>query len=386
VGEGAPARLRPEGVYLITGGLGRVGLAVAAHLVRRVGARLVLTGRAGLPPREEWSRRLETGGANSTLERRIRAVLELEALGGQVLVVGADTADLAAMEDVVARTRARFGALHGVVHAAGVLDAAAWRPLRALSREECDRQLRPKVQGLEVLARVLEGEDPDFVLLMSSLSAVLGGVGYGAYAAANLYMDAFVEEQHRRRRRQWISVNWDTWASEDAPARGAPGGELARLAMEPAEAMLALDRILGLRRSRQVLVSTADPAARLSLAAAPAAVPVVVEAGSARHARPNLHSVYVAPEGPAEERLAVIWCETLGIERVGRDDNFFELGGTSLLAIRMVAKAGAAFGIELPAAAVFEGPTVRSMGRLVEAKAGREGALASFAPAEGSRE
>jgi len=149
---------------------------------------------------------------------------------------------------------------------------------------------------------------------------------------------------------------------------------------------LALDRILGLRRTRRVLVSTADPAARLSLAAAPAAVPVVVEAGSARHARPNLHSVYVAPEGPAEERLAAIWCETLGIERVGRDDNFFELGGTSLLAIRMVAKVGAAFGIELPAAAVFEGPTVRSMGRLVEAKAGREGALASFAPAEGSRE
>jgi phthiocerol/phenolphthiocerol synthesis type-I polyketide synthase E len=385
VGEGTPARLRPEGVYLITGGLGRVGLAVAGHLVRRVRARLVLTGRAGLPPREEW-RRLEAGGADSTVARRIRAVLALEAIGGEVLVVGADTADAAAMEDVVARTRARFGALHGVVHAAGVLDATAWRPLHALSREECDRQLRPKVQGLEVLARVLEGEDPDFVLLMSSLSAVLGGVGYGAYAAANLYMDAFVEQHHRRGRRQWISVNWDTWAGEDAPAGGAPGGELARLAMEPAEATLAFDRILGLRRIRQVLVSTADPAARLSRAAAPPAAPVVAEAGSARHARPNLHSVYVAPEGPAEKRLAAIWCETLGIERVGRDDNFFELGGTSLLAIRMVAKAGAAFGIELPAAAVFEGPTVRSMGRLVEAKAGQEGALASFAPAEGSRE
>jgi phthiocerol/phenolphthiocerol synthesis type-I polyketide synthase E len=303
-----------------------------------------------------------------------------------VLVIGADSADEAAMAEVVAQARERFGGIHGVVHAAGVLDTSAWRPLRELSREECDRQLRPKVEGLEVLARVLEGQEPDFVLLMSSLSAALGGVGYGAYAAANQYMDAFVDAQHRRGQRHWISVNWDAWASEDEPAAGGPGSQLARLAMEPAEATLALDRVLQSRRTPQVLVSTADLSARLSRAVVPAAAPVAAEAGATRHTRPDLHSVYVAPEGRVEKRLATIWCDTLGIERVGLDDNFFELGGTSLLAIRMVARTGDAFGIELPTASVFEGPTVRSMGRLVEAKAGPEGALASIGPAEGSRE
>jgi len=94
----------------------------------------------------------------------------------------------------------------------------------------------------------------------------------------------------------------------------------------------------------------------------------------------------VAAESRVEKRLATVWCETLGLERVGLDDNFFELGGTSLLAIRMVARVGDAFGIELPAASVFEGPTVRSMGRLVEAKAGPEGTLLSIGSAEGSRE
>jgi polyketide synthase 12 len=132
-----------------------------------------------------------------------------------------------------------------------------------------------------------------------------------------------------------------------------------------------------------VLVSTADLPVRFARAAAHAPAAEVPLAG---HARPSLHTVYVAPEGAVERRLSAIWSETLGIERVGLDDTFFELGGTSLLAIRMMAKVGAAFEVELPAAAVFEAPTVRSMGRLVEAKAAREGALASGVPAEGSAE
>jgi phthiocerol/phenolphthiocerol synthesis type-I polyketide synthase E len=384
-----PALLRPHGVYLITGGLGRLGLTIAAHLAGRVQAKLVLTGRTGLPPREEWDRWQLADRAETTESRRVRAGLALEALGSEVLTLAADAADANAMESVVAQACARFGGLHGVIHAAGVLDAGAWRPLGELSRAECERQLQPKVAGVEVLAGVLEGRTLDFVLLMSSLSSVLGGVGYGAYAAANHYLDAFAAAQHRRGRREWVCVDWDSWANADvAGASGAGAGaadEWARLSMEPAEALLALDQVLGSTRTPQVLVSTADLAARLGRLAMPAPVAPVAAAAGALHARPNLYSVYVAPESSLERRMSAIWGETLGIERVGLDDNFFELGGSSLLASRMAARVGSTFEVEMPAAAVFEGPTVRSMSRLVEARTGSQGALASSAPAEGSR-
>jgi acyl transferase domain-containing protein/acyl carrier protein len=373
-----PFRLRPGGVYLITGGLGRVGLAIAQHLSRRVRARLVLTGRSGLPRREEWGSWLAREGGGGGIGRRIRSVQALEALGGEVLVLPADVADAAEMTEVVATVRSRFGEIHGVVHAAGALDRA-WHPLPELSREECERQFRPKVQGLEVLAHVLKGERPDFVLLMSSLSAVLGGLGYGAYAAANLFMDAFVEAQHARGRRSWISVDWDAWQADVAAASGSPGAELARLAMTPEEAGEALDRILGLGPTSRVVVSTADLAARVALWSRPdarAAAPGAAEGrGPGRHPRPNLHSGYVTPESPVEKRVAELWSEMLGIDRVGLHDSFFELGGSSLLAVQLVARVRAVFGVELSVAAVFEGPTVHSLSRLVGESAARGGAL-----------
>jgi NAD(P)-dependent dehydrogenase (short-subunit alcohol dehydrogenase family) len=369
LGEGPPRRLRPEGVYLITGGLGRVGLALAAHLAHRVRAKLVLTGRSGLPPRATWGERLRKEEEAGTLARRIRAVQALEALGSEVLVLEADVADEDRMAEVVAQARDRLGAINGVIHAAGVLDSAAWRPLRELSWDECMRQFRPKVEGLAALARALEGEDPDFVLLMSSLSAVLGGVGYGAYAAANLFMDAFVEAQHQRGRRTWSSVNWDAWQAEGTPATGGPAAELARLAMTPAEGCEALDRILALGPVSRIIVSSADLLERIARASrteGPTASTTPGETLSTpRYARPNLHSVYVAPETPTERKLAELWSELLGIERVGLHDNFFELGGTSLVAIQMVGRVRVLFKADLSVAAVFEGPTVQSLSRLI---------------------
>jgi len=301
-------------------------------------------------------------------------------------VLAADAADPTAMADVVRQVRARFGAIHGVVHAAGLLDARAWRTLRELSAEECERQLRPKVQGARVLGQVLEGESPDFVLLMSSLSAVLGGIGYGAYAAGNAFLDAFAEDRHQRGQRHWISVNWDSWQATGPSSGRRAVGELERLALTTSEALEALDRILDAGRTSRVVVSTADLGARLLRWSRPAATEdPSPEVPAARHPRPSLQTSYVAPEGEADVKLARIWSDVLGIDRVGLHDNFFELGGTSLLAIQMVARARQVFEAELSVAAVFEGPTVHSLGRLIRSGAREPGTLVS-AGSPGGRE
>src|SRR5207302_1025409 len=114
-----PLRLRDEGVYLLTGGLGGIGLALAEHLARTVRARLVLTGRSPLPPREEWDGWLAGHAADDRVSARLLQLRRIEALGAEVMAVTADAADLAQMREVVAAARQRFGAIHGVIHLPG---------------------------------------------------------------------------------------------------------------------------------------------------------------------------------------------------------------------------------------------------------------------------
>ena len=367
-----PPRLRENGTYFITGGLGGVTFVLAASLARTVKARLVLTARSPLPPMAEWDLWLGSHPEADPTSVRIARVRRLESLGAEVLVLRADAGDLPQMQAAFAEAEARFGRIHGVIHGAGIVSGGTFRPITQLGRRECEEQFHPKVAGLEVLDQVVKGRELDFCLLTSSLSSVLGGFGYGAYAAANLYMDAFV---HARRGGTvpWLSVNWDEWRLA-APAGEATEG-LARFAMAPAEGALAFARLLALRDVAQVVVSTGDLEARIEQWVRLEGLQRAREAAEARksaprHPRPNLHSAYVAPSTPTEETVAAVWAELLGLEKVGIHDNFFELGGHSLLAIQLVTEVRSRLGSDISVATLFEGPTVHSLSRLVAPPAG----------------
>lgn len=206
--KGDTTRLRPNGVYLITGGLGGIGLAIAGYLARSVQARLVLVGRSG---------------AGAAAMEQIAA---LEKAGAEVLAARGDVTDLAGMGRVIAEAQARFGTIHGVIHAAGVLEDGL---MQLKERESAARVLAPKVKGTLVLERLLEGAELDFFMLFSSVSSVLAPVGQVDYVAANSFLDAFAHAQ--RNRGPWtVAVNWARWrdvgmAAQPLPERGAhPGG------------------------------------------------------------------------------------------------------------------------------------------------------------------
>ncbi len=363
-------RLRKGGVYLITGGLGKVGLALAEHLARSAKARLVLTGRSRLPEPALRDAYLGSASADDATADRIRAVRALEALGSEVLVVKADVADRAEMESALRTVRERFGTLNGVIHAAGDLGSDVLCPVAQLEASRCERQLRPKAGGVEVLDAVLADEPLDFVLLTSSLSTVLGGLGFSAYAAANQYLDTFARRQHRRGRRWWTSVGWDGWQFASAPTsrEGASG-------IRPAEGGEALDRILGVGPVPQVIVSTSSLRERLerwTLVGPLQGEGAAERPSSEQHPRPELGTVYVSPEDAVDRRLAEIWGRLLGLDRVGLDDNFFELGGTSLLAVHMMGRLKSEFSVALSVPTLFEAPTVRALGQKIRVS-GRAG-------------
>ncbi|MGD2088417.1 MAG: amino acid adenylation domain-containing protein [Candidatus Aminicenantes bacterium] len=201
-------RLKPGGVYLVTGGLGGIGLVLAEYLAITVKARLTLTARTPLPEREAWSQWLNSHDPGDTISHKIRKILRLEDAGAEILIVSADVADKTQMKNVVTRTRERFGKINGVIHAAGVPDGGL---IQRRTREMSERVLNSKITGTLILDELLKDEELDFFILCSSVSSVSIPLGQVAYCAANIFMDSFAFYKTLNHHTFTVSIGWDAW-------------------------------------------------------------------------------------------------------------------------------------------------------------------------------
>ena len=362
---GSSGALRQHGVYLITGGLGALGLALAEHLASTLQARLALIGRSGLPARERWAEWLDTHPADDPTSRRIMRVQAIEARGGEVLTLSADVADRASLARAIEQTRARFDTLHGVFHAAGVVGRQFFQLIQESEPSISDQHFRAKLDGVTALADTLADSELDFVALMGSLSVHLGGIGYGAYAAANQAMNAAARRIGRDSATPWLTIDWDAW--QITVDQELPGGE--PVAIEIDEGMAVLERLLAVPPGPEVVVSAQALAPRLERwASADRSAQGSAEqerADEQWYPRPDIQSPYVAPRNETERRIAAIWQDVLRIERVGVNDNFFDLGGNSLSGLQVISQLKKAFDVHIAAVSLYEGPTVAALAQLI---------------------
>jgi thioesterase domain-containing protein/NAD(P)-dependent dehydrogenase (short-subunit alcohol dehydrogenase family)/acyl carrier protein len=225
-------------VYLITGGLGGIGLALAEHFARTAQAKLILVGRTGLPERSRWPQLIAEGDPN---ERRLRKVLDIEGCGGEVLVLGADVTSLADMQHAVELGRARFGAIHGVIHSAGLIDDGL---ISLKTAEAAARVLSVKTKGALVLEAALGREKLDFFVVFSSVSSVLGLEGQVDYTAANAFLDAFAERKTAEGDTLTVAIGWNAWRETGmavALAEQPAGVELTSAGAHPCLERIAVD-------------------------------------------------------------------------------------------------------------------------------------------------
>ncbi|MEM8530262.1 MAG: SDR family NAD(P)-dependent oxidoreductase [Chloroflexota bacterium] len=360
--------LRPHGVYLITGGLGAIGLVLAEYLARTVQAKIILLGRTMLPPRDTWEALLQDDDPSSRTMAIINKLQEIESLGAEVLPLQADVADAQQMHNVIAKIYQRFGVLHGVLHAAGNTNPAAFSPIAQLDATTCDLHFRPKVAGTLVLEQVLDGLDLDFCLLFSSISAFLGGLNFASYAAGNLFLDAYVHyRNHYQKGTPWCSVNWDSWQlgseKEDSLLMGSA---VAAYAMNEQEGIEAFERILAQQTYTHLINSTGDLSVRMQQwcqldtpmdleDTAISDMPAPLQTGVTR-----ITSDTVVNNQNYEQVVTEVWKKALGVADIRPDDNFFDLGGNSLIGLQVIAQLQKRLHRSIPNVALFEAPTINA--------------------------
>ena len=370
--SGTAPLLRKNGVYLIAGGLGGMGLAIARYLAESIQARLVLISRSGLPPRETWQQLL-TADADTLVCKQIEQVLQLEGLGSEVIVRSADIADVDQVHRIATEAKNHFGAVHGVIHAAGVVGDSM---ITTKSRENVAAVIQPKIAGTAAIDKALASFELDIFILCSSMAAVMGGIGQFDYSAANAFQDAFAVRHDGTSATRYMSINWDVWKEVGMATRMQLPAHLKtqtdqRLesAISTQEGVNAFAALMARPLPHWMVTTRAPDVLKAMTDGVIQQEQPIAQVSGQKQAKPPLATAYVPPQNDIEKTLAAMWEELLSIEQIGVHDNFFELGGDSIRVTRLHAMMRNRLPVlmqDMSLKLLFEHPTIGAIAELLK--------------------
>lgn len=365
-----PLSWRSDGTYLITGGLGDLGLSVARWMVEQGARRLILMGRTKLPARARWN----SVEAESRLSHQIAAIRGLEALGASVHLAPVDVADEVQLSAFLDEFRSEgWPPIRGIVHAAGVLQDGLLTQLDAAALTSV---MRPKMIGAWLLHRLLEDAPLDFFVLFSSAGSLLGQPGQGNYAAANAFLDALAH--HRSAQGQpALSVNWGAWSGlgfAETPGGKRLATRLALLGIKsiaPEQALQVLERLLR-QRSTQVAAVPVDWRTYRQFYPAGTESPLLAElareeannapqASQAGEKRSTLLAAQPAERGNLlQSYLTELVARVLGLSasKLDLQQPLSNLGLDSLMAVELKNRIAVDLDVNVPMVTFLSGPSV----------------------------
>lgn len=410
--EKQPLPFKSGGMYLISGGLGGIGVEIAKFLLKHYQAHIILVGRTPLPDHEpETDAPAEKLGSHAD---RLKTYYDLKRLGGACVYEAADVNNLEQLQQVVDRTQALWQReLDGVIHLAGVSHECL---LQAETRQTLGATLLPKVSGTWALHQLLKQQPEKVFISFSSVNGFFGGFAAGAYAAANSFLEAFAQEQRQQGLRSYCFA-WSMWdevgmsrhsrTKEQAQSRGyclinkqqGLQSFLAALQHGSTQLLIGLnDRSPNVRRymattpnALQQLMfyftgqsdalkstlaqlgvcdrfGTQSPWDSVHLSELPLTETGAVDREQliALDRQNACLQELIAPRTEIEQQVAQIWQEILSLPKVGVNDNFFELGGHSLLGTQLVFRLSQTFAIDFSIQSLFEHPTVAKLSVAIE--------------------
>ncbi|MUG99897.1 SDR family NAD(P)-dependent oxidoreductase [Scytonema sp. UIC 10036] len=400
------------GMYLISGGLGGIGVEIAKYLLQYYKAKLLLLGRTSLPERSTWESYLHKGDVAS---ERIKAYQDLEQLEGEIIYEAVDICDLVQLNQVVERVSYNWNSnLDGILHLAGITTRCT---LLEETLDSVAATFRPKVFGTWTLHQLIKHKPDSVFISFSSVNSFFGGFGAGAYSAANRFIDAFSHYQRYQSLVQSYCFAWSMWdevgmsrsnqMKDLALARGyyaitkeqglqslftllhhnqtqlLVGLDGSRLPMQQymetksycihkLSAYLTAKTTVSSKQLQELKVcdrfGTPSSCNFIELEEMPLTITGDIdrEQLTTLKRRTSQSGERVTPRNELERQIANIWQQVLSVSQVGIYDNFFELGGHSLLAVKLFAQIEKQFGKKLPLATLFQSGTVEALASVLQ--------------------
>ncbi|ALF53425.1 polyketide synthase family protein [Nostoc piscinale CENA21] len=394
---------KPGGMYLISGGLGGVGVEIAKYLLKHYKTRLLLVGRTELPERSTWN---NYTGQSDAISQKIAAYQELEQLGGEIIYEAVDVCDKQRLQQVVELAKSSWGCqLDGVLHLAGTYQE---RSLIEETHESWSAALRSKVGGAWVLNQLLLDHPQAVFISFSSVSSFMGGAAVGTFVAANRFLESFAYYQRTQGSNSYC-FSWSLWdgigISQDSQ-RSKLAQKAGYYAMSARQGLYSL--LVGLHHNQAQLLVGLDASNRYIRRYVEDIYPLekltayftasnssvgeqlsklvvrdrfgtpsscnfvqlqqmpLTKTGTIdldKLARGELHQKadQAQPVSDIERQVAQIWQEVLGIEEIGIHDNFFELGGHSLLLVQAQSKLQEFFGVPVSIVDMFKYPSISTL-------------------------
>jgi phthiocerol/phenolphthiocerol synthesis type-I polyketide synthase A len=349
-----PLRCRPDAAYLVTGGMGALGLLIAGWLADRGARRLILAGRSPLPPRRDW----DSDTTDAETRHKIAAIRALETRGVSVDAVALDIGSRDAVQALLAKRDAEGAApIRGVIHAAGITDAQL---LTEIEQSRLRRTMWPKIAGAQALHEIFPPGSLDFLFFTAAAGAVFGVPGQGAYAAANAYLDGLARSRHRQGCHT-VSLDWVVWRglglATDAQIALQELERLGSRAVSPEEAFKAWEH-----------VARSDVAQALMAPLPSSDVSAVSEVQDSSPAWSQMSAEAALCELEAGLRAILARELQMPEAELELDRPFAELGLNSVMAMSVRRETEQFVGIELSATMLFNYPTIVSLAEYLAKK------------------
>ncbi|MEW5804032.1 MAG: amino acid adenylation domain-containing protein [bacterium] len=354
--------IKEDGIYVITGGLGGVGLVMANYLAQKGRVNLALISRTGVPrgkEQQDYLRKIMTTGT-------------------RVECIAGDCTDFRRMDKIMKGLRQKYGRINGIIHGAGIIEVDT---LINRSEKEFLSVLSPKIEGTFILDRVTEEENLDFFILFSSVATVFPTIGQSDYAAANMYLNAYSQYRNKKNRNT-LTINWVAWKDVGmAVSTGISQGFIFK-ALPIDKAMKGFDKVIQYPISNVLIgeINYSDNIVSL-LEKYPVSLSLDIkenlnqkkeESSASKKSKAAVGtSVRLAGREDnnyteTEKILAAIWGKILGFEELDIFASFYALGGDSILALRIINNVNSEFNINLNISELLNYVSIASLAEMLD--------------------
>ncbi|PHN99877.1 hypothetical protein CSC82_31750 [Rhodobacteraceae bacterium 4F10] len=333
--------LKENGLYIITGGLGKLGGILTRYLCEKYKGTIILLGRTNIYDSE--------AGNNLRLDSKINLLKNLQKEFENIHYYQVDVSDNNSLQRVFENIIHKHGDITGVIHAAGILENNSFKTFENISQSDVVQQFTPKVLGINNIYSLSKRFPIGFVWIASSLSSILGGLTFTSYASANKYLDAFIQ-QRRNKLTNWFSINLDGLIEER---------------INDAEIIEVFEKSFMIGEEPQLITSVRE-------------IKTINEKEKEEEfhnenleddfitERPDVSTIYQEPENEIQRKICSIWATFFGYEKIGVLDDFFDLGGDSLKAMTLLKKIQKAFSVEIKLQEFYTKSTVKDIAEQVE--------------------